>query len=90
MKKTLNSRNQGFLKFFCLLMEGYRSGDVQTITDSYLDLGGQKIRILADPAPDRNTAKNIANEQKILSPGVCCLWPVSVLDLHMFLEQRRL
>jgi hypothetical protein len=35
-------------------------------------------------------AKIIANEQKILPPGVCCLWPVSVLDLHMFFEQRRL
>ncbi len=66
-------------------MEGSGSGAVQIITDGSESRRPKNIWIRL-----RNTAKNIANEQKILPPGVCCLWPVSVLDLYVFLEQRRL
>ena len=66
-------------------MEGSGSGAVQINTDGSESRRPKNIWIRL-----RNTAKNIANEQKILPPGVCCLWPVSVLDLYVFLEQRRL
>jgi hypothetical protein len=61
-------------------------GAVQIITDTDPDPGGTKKYGSGSGTP----AKNIAYQQKILSPGVCCLWPVSVLDLHVFLKQRRL
>jgi hypothetical protein len=50
------------------------------------DPGGPKTYGSGSGTP----AKIIAYEQKILPPGVCWLWPVSVLDLDVFLEQSRL
>jgi hypothetical protein len=47
IKKSQNSRNQGFSHFFHLMMEG--SGSVQIITDP--DPGGPKPKKHKDPDP---------------------------------------
>ncbi len=91
IKKTLNSTNEeGFPNFVASWWidgSGYRFGAVQNNYGS----GSRRPKKYASYGCGSGTpAKNIANAQKILLSGVSCLWPVSVLDLYVFLEQGRL
>jgi hypothetical protein len=70
-------------------MQGSGSGAAQIITDSDTDPGDPKNTDPTDPAPE-HLLKILPMSRKFCLREFAGSAPVSVLDLDVFLEQRRL